>query len=366
MEKNKNIMPVIGFMIICYIIWIRLIRERLPKALPFELNIWMSILILVICICNIYVIFRLLIPLNKESSWLTSKLSYIGSIFLQPLLAFDNTIKNNKYIHLLYIKLIETLPSFVLYYKTVDSVLKIHVIFYVIPRIIFLSIFCLDVYYFCEIRYTYNFSGLLLFILFYKYILYSFKQTLYNYIEFLKTWFFVEITSENIESSEYFTPISQIQWLDNSQELSLLNGRFDIHYKWLEIESFLELQTAAIAFDNVLYTYKSVPKYILLKKYAEENNMDIFIVQLQKDILDSSISKDFYYKLPITLHLYLLIDNFNYVITRSPKINKALISITFIYLVTWLYIFYSSFNIALLYPLLCIFDPIEPFSGLFI
>jgi len=125
----------------------------------------------------------------------------------------DDTIKNNKYVHKIYSQILSYFPEMLIYYKTVNAMYMLHLIFYMIPRTILISVFCIDIFYFHKIENFYNFSILFLGILIYKYIMYSLKQSTEEYATYLNTWYLVEITSVDRENKNYFIPLKDITWL---------------------------------------------------------------------------------------------------------------------------------------------------------
>jgi glucan phosphoethanolaminetransferase (alkaline phosphatase superfamily) len=59
---NFYIFNVLGFLIICFYIWFRFIRERLPKTIPINLYFLYLIIIIFICIIFVFILKQIIRP----------------------------------------------------------------------------------------------------------------------------------------------------------------------------------------------------------------------------------------------------------------------------------------------------------------
>jgi|ERR1700678_96921 len=360
---SKYVLNLLGFLMLAYFIWYRFLRERVPKNIPFGLTELGLYILISICCIYVYILFRLIKP--KEPSELIRQLLQPLSKFYTPWFVLEETIKTNKYIRKIYPEILIYFPRVLRYYKTVSIMYKVYLVLYIIPRTLLLIIFCIDVFYFHRIEYVYTFSFLILYILICRYIIYSLKKTTEECITALDEWYFVEITSQDTEDSDYFVDIDSIDWYTTAKSYIEWKYLSDKEHR-LEIKKFIDLQSAAINFDNTLYSYISSPKYKLIEKYAIENNLTVSYVQSKLEELDPLISKDFYELIPIVIHLYLAVDNYEYTSNSDNRVKRFNLILITTYLICWIYILFVSFKIELLNTLLNILDKIEPFSGLFL
>lgn len=100
-NKHKIVNFILGSFLLIYLIWIRFIRERLPRDIPdlllTEYNFW---ILLYICLIYIYIIKSLIKP--QESPFTFSELfTQISDLIHTPFITLDNAIKHylfkNKY-----------------------------------------------------------------------------------------------------------------------------------------------------------------------------------------------------------------------------------------------------------------------------
>lgn len=216
MDKKKIIMNVIryknhrnlqyyllllfGFLLFISFIWFRFLRERLPRNIPFHPKFLGFMLLLFICISYIYLITTIYRrPKNNKY------LSNASAILFKPFTVLDDFFKEaiSQKIHERLLKKWQT--------KVVHA--KIVIIRYsIIPRLILLIIFSMDVYLYNELDDIYNMVFFRLFPLFARYIKYSLKKSLDKNILLLSNKVDSVVTS-------YVHGIHPAEWPENANKL---------------------------------------------------------------------------------------------------------------------------------------------------
>jgi hypothetical protein len=142
------LLVILGVIILSIFIWLRFIRERLPRAIPFDLSILGLLILLVICIIYLFIIINLFFGLNSNSKQLTS---IINTIY-RPLYAVDENIKNNVKLkpysekYLVYIiNILKKTNTFYNQNKIIDY-LHIYYIFQIFPRIVLIIALLVDTF----------------------------------------------------------------------------------------------------------------------------------------------------------------------------------------------------------------------------
>lgn len=179
MKKNfkyiKNIINInhvlvtLGFILFSSFIWLRFIRERLPKIIPFNLSLLGFIFLIYICLIYAYVV----VSLIRESSKQNILISKVIDMLYKPLETFDNSWKNISYIKPYYYVIIKYLVT---YYEYVFKNNDFYIIFGILPRIILVSVLYIDIFWFYKLQYIYKFLFLGIFLFLNRYIIYSLKM----------------------------------------------------------------------------------------------------------------------------------------------------------------------------------------------
>ena len=320
------ILAIVGILMVSWIIWIRFIRERLPKDIPFDLSEIRFYLIAYACIIYLIIIYSLLSL--REPNIIIKKLVEI--LFL-PLVTFDKFIKNNKYITAKYIKFLEKYikPKLV----TTSWFVRLHIenryIFItIVPRCILILILLVEVFYFKRIEIFYSAIILGILPLLHRYLKYSFKNIKEQYIYYFEQ------------------QIKQIYILIEDAEEE--NNYEKNPEKYPEIKYHAEYITVRQYFEDVLsddYKYFVSPEFKedYLNKYIYENeisnkkeilNKEQIIDKLKRkfrlEILPCGIMESYY-------ELYAEATNTSY-------IKWLRIIIFSLYFICWFYILCVSFH----------------------
>lgn len=289
----------ITILIISFILWNRILRERLEiniDSIAFT-NVYIVILSMLILSHSIILLSNLRVLLN-----LIDKESWISNLFINKLIKKCEEILNypKDVVNILALKYpllrnpLRIITSYFAVYINYPKIIVILLIY--LPRIIVTFTFILDIFIFHNFNYFYK-SLILLLI---PVILKSFL-----YIVFFQTK----------NGKEFYEAHLNIQYAPGGVIINIKKEAPNIEnaltYEQMKLKS-------EIIYDN----------WIICTRLLSYINSIEFQEKLFKPYVSLFVSGSF--------------------------------------IIGWLYIFYSSFNIALLYPLLCIFDPIEPFSGLFI
>lgn len=171
MQKNlinlkKYLLIIIGFIIIIVFIWNRVLRERLPRDIPFNLS-WVYLLILIIIISiHLYVIYNFI---RKHFKLHVLNSYKIDKIYI-PLILFDTFLKeriiSEKTTKKLILLLIKYSDKSLAYSRSIYFLW--HIFQILVPLMLFI-----DVFYLKKITLFYKTLWLLLFPLIYKYLQYS-------------------------------------------------------------------------------------------------------------------------------------------------------------------------------------------------
>jgi len=321
----------IGLGIVIWFIWVRFIRERLPRNIPFQLNEISFYILLWICFIYFYIVYKLIRP-KEPKVWI---LKIIDIIYL-PLTTLDEAIKTNKYI---YPKYKTRIFQYITYLNqlTVSQYVIICFCYNILPRLFIVSLLIIDIFIFQQLNLLYSFVILSIFPILHRYVKYSLKFTDKHFTTFLTSKYskvkFVDL-NETDPDWEY-NPITMLY-----------------HDKYFTIKEYLDIQvdlwfkddeTTQIDYDIWCYCNHEVFNNYNLIKY---NTTEIKITSEDLKIL----KKDFYFiapiliKLKIFLRYYTLVENISW-------IKNIRIIIFSIYFICWAYILYISYDTVQLFPL---------------
>ena len=190
-----------------YYIWFRFIRVRMPRDIPFSLNFFLLIILLLICFVYFYSIFKAIKiykhlwynnDFMKDSTFINLLLPYM-SLIIRPLIMLDNAIKQNDFFKQYYktllikmtlwwesyiTKIHKLLPASVTHYRYDISNNILYVFWNILPKTVTLIILCLDIFYFNKLHYTYMFLYISIIPLIGSYFFYSVKIALEEYLVF--------------------------------------------------------------------------------------------------------------------------------------------------------------------------------------
>jgi hypothetical protein len=165
----KLILFILCFIFLISLFWYRFIRERLPRDIPYKMSVFSFIIILLICTGLIFSIISIIVE-HKPKQY--NILIIIQKYFYKPSGFFINYIKDNE-ITASYFK--RYLILFVDYVEKLNYN-KVYLFMELIPRIIIVSTFFLDVIYYHHMYYFYKILLLGIIVLIVKNILFCFKH----------------------------------------------------------------------------------------------------------------------------------------------------------------------------------------------
>jgi hypothetical protein len=355
-----NLIALIGLFIILFYIWFRFIRERLPKEIPFTLNIFSFFCLCFCCLVYMYILYRIfkpatsiLLPLFKN------KLVFIS----MPLYYFDKLINNNKYVT----KIIFTwFYKIILYSKAYDTNINknIYMTFMVIPKIVLLGVFILDVFYFKNLQIFYNIIFIGFIPLFYTYSIYSinkYKEIISNYLD---KNYRVKMLSTKKDENDYRKQHGNRCFFGFINGLKYIEPELDM----LESKYFIEIQAANLMFDYQLYKYTCIETWHARKIYIKKHKVPeplIWFYQPESDEISKALAKEFHELMPKAYYFQAFIEtHYDIVKVNFIKYNKYFL---IGYLVCWLYILFISIHTLdfseLLNVLTWLKHDVEPFSG---
>ena len=346
----------LGFSLLCYYIWFRILRDRAPQIIPFETS-WISfILVLIICLTYLYIIIRIYQP-KSPHPYVLKLLEVIKKIYY-PLIVLDKVFKSNVVIKKIIIKLLFYGSLFTKKYKLYlymnQNVFQL--VFFHLPKFILLFVFCLDVFYFNEIKLFYYFIWLTLLPILFDYILYLIKGELENQIEYLEKTFYILVLSTGNDGNDYFVSPSNLKCINEFFD------RYILHAKY-----FIEAQVMNLTFNYDLLKYDCIETGEAREIYAEEHHIQLpslSVFEPRSDEISKNIFEEFHELMPMAINVTSFFENYKFIKQESIKTKKLNIMIMLMYLFCWVYIFLVSFvNFEVLVSCISnIIDNIEPFS----
>lgn len=182
---NKYIYIILGGLLLCWYLWVRFIRKRLPRDIPFDLSLISTIILCFICIIYMYVILVHLGKIKPKSDSIVQLLIY--QPLIKVLVAFDMFIRSLPYIEY-WIEFIVVNMAHVfskLYSKELDHFFKPFYFIMIFPQILIISVLYTDIFYFHQLFYFYRIIPICLFILLFNYLLFSCSLLSAKYYSFL-------------------------------------------------------------------------------------------------------------------------------------------------------------------------------------
>ena len=312
--QNKKlyqiILIIIGITMLLGFIWLRFIRPRLPKEIPFNLSLLGFCILLNLCAIYIYIVINLL----RKPKPLNPIIKEITDFIYIPLETLDHYVKNLSYINKPYKRFIIFLASNLNY--CLERTNWFYYAFEILPRIILVTVLFTDVFGHHELYFIYKFLLLSVFILVSKYIKYSFKYAKEHFIESLATTlniimdyeYAIQVVTFNEDEYDYIPETIGVPLQDfiDFQTTTFINQ-----------QEYYPYMTFHLRYDDSYYTKRNLPQP---RKFTSEE-----IDTRVKNILQLSLLIA-YYDLTQTNH--------------NVKILRVLIF--FNYLICWLYILLIS------------------------
>ena len=192
---EQMIFVFIGFLFFCYVIFFRLFYKKLTKMLETDLYLkGYYILIffkLVLIFTFLYLIYinikKLFKESQKEHHWLIVKMN---NSFTKSLQAFDMFLKKKTFLSIYIGRLLESIGLFLFNHFKNNRMFFLLALF-ILPRVLVLVAFLIDVFIYKELNYTYRFSVLLLVPLVCKYIKNSLQEFWIKNVEVLDNILYV-------------------------------------------------------------------------------------------------------------------------------------------------------------------------------
>lgn len=321
-------------------IWLRFIRERLPKEIPFNLSLLGFSILLSTCSIFLYIV----ISLFRDSKPIDPIIKQIIDIIYIPLKSLDSFIKNLSYTSNTYKYGINFL-AYMLSPLIINSKL-FHYIFAIIPRIALLTALYIDVFFYNELYYIYKVLLIGVIIFLGKYIIYSFKYAKEDFIEIFKHY--VSISMSYNEAIQILKPDPEKEEEDFEDLPTLV----------VPLPEFVDFQTDAFIMQNSYYYYMAFFRN-RTSSYYEENHILVTRVFTHEEA-ETRVGNIL--KISLILAHYETINNSD----DSIKKLKKLIYIN--YFLCWIYILIVSlpslYNVSLseLWIIFLIQDYTEPFS----
>jgi hypothetical protein len=139
---NKILLILLGLCMLSIFIWVRFIRERLPREIPFNLTTLGFLILIYICASYIYMITALIF---KPTSTPTSEaLTALMSKIFIPLKTLDDFLKTRSFIKPYYLKFL----SYAIKSLKKVNYTYLYLTLEISPRIILLSALLVDTFYF--------------------------------------------------------------------------------------------------------------------------------------------------------------------------------------------------------------------------
>jgi hypothetical protein len=321
----------LGLLILIWFIWIRFIRVRLPKDIPFNLNELSFYVLLWICVIYLYIVIRLIKPKNPHP-WVTK----VVEILYTPLLTLDNFIKMQRNVFTPYRKL---LIKFIDYLNelSVHQFIVIYTLSQIIPRLILVSILSFDVFYMHKINIFYSFILLGAIPLLHRYIKYSLKDGKSKLLKILTDKYKrVHLCDRNKvyeEDWEYYPEYMPY----HDKYLTI-----EEYYQFL-VEDTVNFKENKIVYIADVYSPESVYNQYAFDKYGTLN------VELTSE--DSkNIRKDFHLIMPYLVDLTINL-NFYEKIDEIFWIKYLRIGIFTEYFLCWSHILMVSYEKVELFPI---------------
>src|SRR5271170_1474099 len=247
MPMKKISLILLGFLLFVLYFWLRFLRLRISKPLPFEeLSVFSFFTILYICWIFFYILKSLLFTQRSPL-----QLEQIIEWMFTPIMEFDKYLKSISLLKTFYDKLLGYLIPY-LRYMIIDTNYFFK-IFWLYPRMILLTALFLDVMWFRQFHYKYLVItiGILLFLnRYFKYSLRTTKQDLLTYysqyIDEVSTGYVplvLPYEKKRLAEDENYDPYED----DEDGE-----GYVPITTMFLSFEDYIKFSTESEVYNNII------------------------------------------------------------------------------------------------------------------
>ena len=162
----KSFFPFLSFIYLIIFIWAKLIRERIPKDIPFNLTIIGSLLLVIICVFHVKKILEFCMISKLTNSAITLN---ITQLLYSPLKYLDKSLKKNKLLSEKYNEIVIKFTPLLKKYN--HYLIKLQIIY----QIFLLFSFMLDIYN-GQLYYLYKSLYFIFILYFSNYIIYCLRE----------------------------------------------------------------------------------------------------------------------------------------------------------------------------------------------
>jgi hypothetical protein len=204
-----------------FIIWFRYIRERLPRDIPFNLSLIGFIIIVCVCLGYIYTVYKYINP-PKDNNTFTLIIE-VKKYLYKPLEILIDFLQHNKFTKKNFSKF------FLLSVEKVKEMnyLKAYIFINIFPRVILLSVFIIDIFYFNSIKYFYKIIIIGILIIIEKMIIHIYRYKMNTNIEFVDRN--AEIWCDNYVANERISIITAKEYVP-AEAMRILNNLEPLEY----------------------------------------------------------------------------------------------------------------------------------------
>lgn len=222
---NNSIRIILGILIINFILWNRLIRERMPIEIT-ELSLHNSIIIIIIILLILGLILNIkkLMPTRKKSSKLIDKI-----LSMSWLMKIQQYLSSPKYLYeklsdkYSFQQVIEKPFSYLTIYLNYPK--RLTLLFLIIPKILFAILFFTDVVFYHQFNLIYSFIFLPLIPIIFNSYLYIAEDFSSKYVHYLSH----HLVFNKINDNEFdIEPITIIPDIPKALTLSQIQEKFDV------------------------------------------------------------------------------------------------------------------------------------------
>jgi hypothetical protein len=276
---NEAIFLLIGILLLSLFIWLKFIRERLPKDIPLFLTEIRFYSIVFICLTFIYMIKITIFPRNFENIIIKNTIDNI----LKPIKVLDEKFKEN-------IKICNFInsinESFIDKYKDNENIILKEILKRILPKLILVIIFIIDVLIINKIEIFYYFILLGIIPLYYRYKKYQFKNGFDIYLKYCEKVLGVkEILM--YDSERYEDDYDEDDYLEG--EISL--GKYDVglyNDEGYTLNKFANIINQEEILVNNKKKYIAVLEEGIVKHYRL---FVLFTIQKEKNFVNENFTK---------------------------------------------------------------------------
>lgn len=312
----------LGFVYIFIYIYFNFIRERLPKDIPFTLTEFRFYSLIIICIMYCYLIYRSFYP--KMPSKI---IIYILSLILKPLIYFISFLKEKKFIYQKFYDIWIDMVAVIDNWSFLNNVFFIYVSA-ILPRIMLLIIFIIDIFYLKKLEVFYYFIFLSIFPLLYSLFIKYMETILEEYIQVLEALYTQVCVFEK-----------GIDHLDYKQ-----NPKVVYHDKDVSIRKYIEIQyeefIKSSKEEDIEYYGSPLSTNIRYEEHEKKYKKDLKKMTMQEIEI---LHEEFNFIMPRLLIIKIFLDYQTKNAMKSFYIYNIKILILILYLICWLYILIISF-----------------------